>query len=212
MGPKPIDVSVIVLLLFHIVLGERASAQIKYQDIKSIVDDHCVVCHSSDGPMNALPFESLVQIKGNQDRMFKAIENRVMPYGNPDFIDTDDGKKLILWLKTGSDLYDDPAPRSHLIDKDPRTLTFADLEPVIKSRCQICHAPGKAMAKIPLTSVANLKRRAKSAWKMLDEAEMPPNDSNFAFSVEGRALAGWLRYGSDVTWRDRRGDDDGVRR
>lgn len=194
-----------------------AAAEWLYPDVKQIIDDQCVVCHSSGGPMDSLPFESLQQIKGNQLRMANALREGRMPYGNPDFADTPDGLKLLAWLQSGADLNDPPPAEPRLIDKDPRKLRFADLEPILKSRCQICHSPGGRMARIPLTTIEHLRRRAKQAWNRLDDAEMPPGDPDFAFSAEGRALAGWLRYGEDVSWRlpnpggdddDRPGDDD----
>jgi uncharacterized membrane protein len=200
------------LVLLAVVPSAPAAAQLLYADVKTIIDDNCVVCHTTGGAMDGLPFETLAQIKGNQDRMAKAIKEGVMPFGNPDFADTADGKKLITWLETGTDLKDPPPTAPRLIDRDPRTLRFADLEPVLKSRCQICHAPGRQMARIPLISLDNLRRRAKQAWNRLDDAEMPPGDPDFAFSADGRALAGWLRYGEDVSWRlpNPGGDDDPI--
>ena len=64
------------------------------------------------------------------------------------------------------------------------------------------------MARIPLVTLADMRRRAKNAWNILDVAEMPPNNPNFAYSVEGRVIMGWLRYGNDVSWRSPTGNND----
>jgi hypothetical protein len=64
------------------------------------------------------------------------------------------------------------------------------------------------MARLPLVTIADMKRRAKSAWNELDEAKMPPTNPEFAYSVEGRVIMGWLRYGRDVSWRTPTGGDD----
>ena len=184
-----------------------AYAQLVYSDVKNIVDDNCVVCHAADGPVSILPFESLADIKGKQARMKTAITSGEMPMGNPDFADTADGKKLVEWLTNGKDL-SEPAQQPSLITKDPRLLTFAEVEPLIKSNCQICHSPGRQMARIPLVTLADMRRRAKNAWNILDVAEMPPNNPNFAYSVEGRVIMGWLRYGNDVSWRSPTGNND----
>jgi uncharacterized membrane protein len=187
-----------------------ANAQSVYSDVKNIIDDNCVVCHAEDGPVSILPFETLVDIKGKQARMKNAITTGAMPMGNPDFAASVDGKKLVEWLINGSDL-SEPTQQPSLITKDPRLLTFAEVEPLIKSNCQVCHSPGRQMARLPLVTLENMRRRAKSAWNILDAAKMPPSDPNFAYSIEGRVIMGWLRYGNDVTWRSptgNNGDDD----
>lgn len=184
-----------------------ANAQSVYADVKGIIDDNCVVCHAAEGPVSILPFESLADIKGKQARMKNAITSGEMPMGNPDFADTADGKKLVEWLTNGRDL-SEPNQQPSLITKDPRLLTFAEVEPLIKSNCQICHSPGRQMARLPLVTLADMRRRAKSAWNILDDAKMPPNNPNFAYSVEGRVIMGWLRYGNDVSWRSPTGNND----
>ncbi len=184
-------------------------AQLVYTDVKNIVDDNCVVCHAADGPVSVLPFESLTEIKGKQDRMKRAVANGDMPMGNPDFSDSAEGKKLLDWLTNGKDL-SEPSQQPSLITKDPRLLTFAEVEPLIKSNCQICHSPGRPMASLPLVTLANMRRRAKSAWNALDETKMPPTNRDFAYSVEGRVIMGWLRYGRDVTWRSPTNNDDRI--
>jgi hypothetical protein len=201
----------IAIVIAFIFWSFPALGQLVYSDVKIIIDDNCVVCHSADGPVSVLPFESLADIKGKQDRMKRAITNGDMPMGNPDFADTAEGKKLIQWLTNGSDL-SEPSQQPSLLTKDPRLLTFAEVEPLIKSNCQICHSPGRPMARLPLVTIADMKRRAKSAWNQLDDAKMPPTNPEFAYGVEGRVIMGWLRYGRDVSWRLPTGgnDDDGA--
>jgi uncharacterized membrane protein len=181
-----------------------SQAQLSYLDVKSIIDDNCVVCHAVDGVVDALPFQSLDQIRGKAERMKAAITTGRMPLGNPDFAETRDGQLLLDWLGNGADLYPpsstEPPP---LITKDPRELTFADVEPILRENCQICHARGRPMAKLPLTSLNEVRSRAKKVWKALDRGEMPPNDPDFVYSIDGRVLMGWLRYGRDLgSWDD----------
>lgn len=190
-----------LVLLFD---AQPSQAQLSYPDVKSIIDTNCVVCHAADGPVDTLPFQTLDQIRGKAERMRAAIASGLMPLGDPDFGGTAEGQLLLEWLTNGSDLKP-PAPPAPppLIMKDPRKLTFAEIEPILRENCQSCHARGKIMEKLPLTRLSEVQRRAKKVWRVLDRGEMPPNNPDFAFSVEGRVLSGWLRYGRDIgSWDD----------
>lgn len=192
-------------MFLSLLLGAQTSqAQLTYPDVKSIIDMNCVVCHAAGGPVETLPFQSLDQIRGKAERMRAAIASGRMPLGDPDFGSTADGQLLLEWLTSGTDL-NPPVPPGPppLILKDPRELTFADIEPILRENCQSCHARGKMMAKLPLTNVSEVRRRAKKVWKALDSGEMPPSNPDFAFSIDGRVLSGWLRHGRDLgSWDD----------
>ena len=74
-----------------------------YADVKSTIDSQCVRCHAS-GPKNFKKFES---IKAKKTKMLNAIESDSMPpdwSGTPAFKDSPEGRDLIKWLNTGSDL------------------------------------------------------------------------------------------------------------
>ncbi len=195
----------LVFLPLVLLFGARPlQAQLTYPDVKSIIDMNCVVCHAAGGPVDTLPFQTLDQIRGKAERMKAAIASGFMPLGDPDFGSTADGQLLLEWLTSGSDLKPPlPPGPPPLILKDPRQLTFAEIEPILRENCQSCHARGKIMAKLPLTSLSEVERRAKRVWKALDRGEMPPNNPDFAFSVDGRVLSGWLRHGRDIgSWDD----------
>lgn len=179
-------------------------AQLSYPDVKAIIDENCVVCHAAGGPVDVLPFQTLDQIRGRAERMKAALADGRMPLGNPDFKNTSDGRLLLEWLSSGVDLFP-PAPVEPppLIMKDPRELTFSDVEPILRENCQICHARGKVMAKLPLTTLPEVRRRVEKVWKALDRGEMPPQNPEFIYSIDGRVLMGWLRYGRDLgSWDD----------
>ncbi len=194
----------LVLSMFLVLMARPSQAQLRYPDVKSIIDENCVVCHAAGGPVSALPFEDFEQIRGKAERMRAALAAGRMPLGDPGFRTTADGQLLLEWLTRGPDLYP-PAPVEPppLILKNPRELTFADVEPILRENCQICHAKGKVMSKLPLTTLAEVARRSKKVWKALDKEEMPPNNPDFVTSLDGRVLMGWLRYGRDLgSWDD----------
>lgn len=197
-------------------VSQRAFAQtttLEYADVKPLIDANCGTCHAPGRPASFFPFTTFAEIKGNHEAMLSAINDDYMPMGRPGFKDTPDGRRVVEWLAGGTDLYGgtnppDPGPPP-LIMRDPRELTYAELKPLIDRHCVGCHNPDGRVPRRPLTNLAEVQRRASDMWKRLDTGRMPPNDPEFRFSLEGRALMGWLRYGRDVNPVGA-GDDDGV--
>lgn len=183
-----------------------------YADLKPVLDASCHRCHNPRGAAGFLPLTSLEEIKPNREAMISALADGYMPLNNPTFKDTPDGLRLQDWLKTGTDLVPaqpcpDPGP-PHLLLRDPRELRYEDLKPIVDRKCTGCHGPNGSMARKPLTSLVAIRRHARDAWEQLDGGTMPQNDAAFAYTPDGRALAAWLRFGTDVTWRGPGGGDD----
>ena len=77
---------------------DQASTTTKYTyaDTKPIIDSKCTGCHSK--------FKTLAGIKADKAKMLTEIDNGKMPQGNATWATTTSGKKVVRWLKYGSDL------------------------------------------------------------------------------------------------------------
>lgn len=187
-------------MLIGIIIVSQGADALDYADVEGIIQDNCLGCHSEGAPAEFLPFETLENIKPNNKRMADALRDGRMPYGDPNFVDTEDGKKLLGWLENGTE-FAAPPPVPPLILKDPRLLTFKDMEPILKRSCGGCHRVGGQAEKYEVLELSFLRKRAKKVWDTLDDLEMPLNNPDFIFTTDGRILMDWLRYGRDVTWR-----------
>lgn len=63
----------------------------------------------------------------------------------------------------------------------PDTVTFADIAPIMRTNCMPCHREGQA-GPFPLVSYNDLKRKAKTARKMVTGRWMPPWPADTAYS------------------------------
>lgn len=180
-----------------------------YDDVRSIIDATCAgPCHNVRGAGFFLPLTSLGEIRGNQAAMISAIEDDYMPMGQaPGFKTSAAGRALLDWLRNGADLQDPPAPAPpHILMRDPRELTYADVKPLIDRHCVGCHNPEGRMWRKPFNTLAGVQRYSDEMWRELDRGDMPQGDPEFRFSADARALMGWLRYASDS--QAPRGEDD----
>lgn len=83
-----------------------ATPALTYTELKPIIDRDCARCHnpSSDSDASASPLTSLDEIRLSRRAMIRKLEKAKMPPARPDYPTTDDGKKLLEWLRSGSDL------------------------------------------------------------------------------------------------------------
>lgn len=182
-----------------------------FSDAKPILDRNCVPCHNPSGAAGFMPFTSLPEVKGNQTFMVAAIRDDYMPLGaTPGFKSTPDGLLLLKWLETGSDLNGPSVPPviEHILMRDPRTLTYADLKPIVDRNCVGCHNPNGRVRNKTFDALAGIRRNARLMVRKLDRGDMPQGNTDFRFTADGRALLGWLRYGRDIGLPNDGGDDD----
>ena len=189
------------------------SSAATYEDVKANINTNCAHCHNPQGAAFFLPFNSLGEIKGNQDAMISAIEDDYMPMDNvPGFKNSPAGVALLNWLRTGTDLRDQPPPATppHILMRDPRTLSYADVKPIIDRQCVGCHNPNGRMPRKRFDTLTGILRYADEMWDELDQGKMPFGDPEFRFTEDGRALMGWLRYGPETNPPAGGNDDDNL--
>lgn len=182
-----------------------------YGDVKPILDRHCVTCHKPNGAADHLPFTSLEQVKGNEQKMVSAIRADYMPYRKPPgFKSTPDGLLLLKWLETGADINGPVVPPAieHILMRDPRTLTYEDVKPIINRNCVGCHNPNGRVPNRPFNAITGIRRYARFMVRELDRGDMPLGNAEFRFTADGRALLGWLRFGKDISEPAGGGEDD----
>jgi hypothetical protein len=94
---------------------------------------------------------------------------------------------LVASCGTGSESANDP--KVPVVAGLPDTVTFADIAPIMRANCMPCHREGQA-GPFPLVSYNDLKRKAKTARKMVLGRWMPPWPADTAYSrfVGERAL------------------------
>lgn len=81
----------------------KSPRDVRYEDVKPIIDRHCVGCHNPQGEMSRKPFTTLAGIRRHADDAWKMIDKGRMPRGNPAFRFTPDGRALMDWLRYGGD-------------------------------------------------------------------------------------------------------------
>jgi uncharacterized membrane protein len=174
-----------------------------YATMKTIVDDNCKKCHNADGLADFLPFETFTDVKTNVNKMTAALQTGKMPKDNTTFNTTVDGKRLLTWLMSGSDLHPTvptppPVLPPHPIKKDPRDLTYEDMKPIIRRNCVGCHNPNGRMSRFPFETFDQVANKASAMYKQITRRKMPDGDPEFRFTADGRALLGWLEFGRDL--------------
>jgi len=76
--------------------SEELAAKPTFATVGPIVGSTCGGCHAQ--------FKTLAGIKADKAQMIAKISAGAMPKGNPGWKSTADGKKVLKWLKTGTDL------------------------------------------------------------------------------------------------------------
>ena len=91
---------------------------------------------------------------------------------------------------------------------------FADqVQPLIKSRCNVCHGQGKQEAQLDLGKLASPRSLAENSriWRLvrrrLEAGEMPPEDAPAPLSAQERkVLVGWIRRSEQFEAEKNAGD------
>lgn len=86
------------------VLSETQTEALTYSSVKPILDARCVTCHQPGGRASFLPLTTLAEIKPARVAMYRAIANKSMPQGNPQFAGTAQGRAVLMWILNGTDL------------------------------------------------------------------------------------------------------------
>ncbi|TWW08669.1 hypothetical protein E3A20_22020 [Planctomyces bekefii] len=77
-----------------------------FASVKDIIATKCASCHTAGNQSPAL--STLPEIKANRALMQQMIESGKMPYSQPTWRTTDQGKKVIEWLKFGAEFQSQP--------------------------------------------------------------------------------------------------------
>ncbi len=75
-----------------------------YQDVKPIIDRHCVGCHNPDGRMARKPFTTLAGIRRHAADAWERLDEGRMPEGDAEFRFTAEGRALMGWLRFSPEL------------------------------------------------------------------------------------------------------------
>lgn len=79
----------------------RDPRQLRYEDLKPIIDRHCVGCHNPNGRQSRLPLTNLAQVRRQADDMWDQLDEGSMPLGDAEFRFTQEGRALMGWLRYG---------------------------------------------------------------------------------------------------------------
>lgn len=77
-------------------------------------------------------------------------------------------------------------------------LTYADVKPIIDSKCVSCHLATSSVRK-PLATLAQIRVERDAAIAYVTAGTMPDGAPEFGPSEEGKNLLNWLCAGSDLT-------------
>lgn len=77
--------------------------ELRYEDVKPIIERRCVGCHSPGGRMARKPFTTLAGIARHADDAWKQLDKGAMPLGDPEFRFSPDGRALMGWLRYAPD-------------------------------------------------------------------------------------------------------------
>ncbi len=114
-----------------------------------VIRPNCIGCHGNGGGIN---LESFANIKANLSRIYQAaIVEQKMPKAPNAPLSADDLGLLNAWIQAGApETAPGEVPGPTPIPLGPN---FASIKyNILDSKCLLCHAPGKAVARIPLVT------------------------------------------------------------
>lgn len=79
---------------------------LQFSDVSTILTQKCGVCHATATRVSPPTLDDLEDYKANRRGVLGTIEEGSMPKNESGFNETDDGKKVMEWLRGGSDLFD----------------------------------------------------------------------------------------------------------
>ncbi len=79
------------------------TSNLKYADVKDIIDSRCATCHYAGSPVRK-GLTTIEQMRDQRDAAIAYLTAKTMPDAAPEFAGSADGKKLFEWLCGGSDL------------------------------------------------------------------------------------------------------------
>ncbi len=118
-----------------------------------VIRPNCIGCHGNGGGVN---LESYANIKANLTKIYQAaIVERKMPKAPNAPLSADDLGLLNAWIQAGAP---ETAPGG---EPGPTPIplgpNFASIKyNILDSKCLLCHAPGKPVARIPLVTKDDL--------------------------------------------------------
>jgi uncharacterized membrane protein len=96
---------------------------------------------------------------------------------------------LIVWLK--------PAPTVAV--SVPKTVSYAELKPVLEQRCVMCHGEALQSKNVRLDSADALKAHAQTVYQQVVVTRLMPMNNATGLTEEERALIGqWFKGGAKV--------------
>lgn len=81
-----------------------ASAGLVYADVQGIIKAACEECHKPGGEREKTPLTNFEEVKKARKGVTRKIQRCTMPPDDDVFCRSEDAKKLLEWLNTGSDL------------------------------------------------------------------------------------------------------------
>ncbi len=90
--------------LSTLLLATAASAATPptYAEVKDIVADNCLSCHSADVAYGDVVIETEALLVNFANKAYSEVNSGSMPAGNPDFKDSPEGLTLLAYLKSVS--------------------------------------------------------------------------------------------------------------
>ena len=140
------------------------AAEPHWPAVASLLRDRCVSCHAgvfapmalslvSHGELLAGSYNGAVVVPGDVpgSPLVRRIRGEAlprMPLDGPPFLSADEIALIEGWIAAGAPLDGtvDPEP---VAPEDDGVVTFADVEPILKQRCIVCHSDNSRMAAPP---------------------------------------------------------------
>jgi uncharacterized membrane protein len=77
-----------------------------FADVSTTLTQRCGVCHSSAAKRSPPTLDDLEDYRSSRLEVLQSIENGSMPKNETGFATSEDGKKIVEWLRGGNDLFD----------------------------------------------------------------------------------------------------------
>lgn len=168
-----------------------------FGQIKPILQSKCWSCHPAGGTERK-PLSTLAEVKlvryASLYRL-EASDSTVMPKGDPEFKNSEEGKKLIRWFREGLEV-------NPLVEtaEDYAKLTYDDVKGALATACGTCHSADVASGGVVLATLEDVRTQRSASISAIEAKRMPQGGGEaFVKSIDGKRILGWLKSGGDVT-------------
>jgi len=194
-----------IMLVFLMTAHPQDKVQPTFAAVQEILNDNCVMCHNGPKAPKGLQLTSYeLLMKGSENgavvvggdpgaseivRRIKGISKPRMPFGGEPLGDGDI-KVIEEWIAAGAK--PEPLPLRSTEVKHPaaqqESVTFADVQPIFKMRCQRCHAESGLMGPAPEGFIVTTYEAILDSRERARVVPGNPAASELVRKIRGRSL------------------------